>query len=163
MSVFFSTGSPTTELTRDEIRAGLFHALTQLDAMGQRRRVSPVPPDFTRAHSQAGALTELAYQFYGDRLTDVLPALGTHKAMSDGEITAMYGTTPPGLFRVHDWRNDIVTLGEVPGEFMHKVSEGKLDFPWPAQVNKLLRDGGHDLILSIGQVFFFYVLGFSYL
>ena len=35
---------------------------------------------------------------------------------------------------------------------MYEVSEGKLDYTWPAQVNKLLRDGGHDLILSIGQV-----------
>jgi nickel-dependent lactate racemase len=64
----------------------------------------------------------------------------------------MFGKTPRELFRVHDWRNDIVTLGEVPGEFMLEVSEGKLDYSWPAQVNKLLRDGGHDLILSIGQV-----------
>ncbi len=64
----------------------------------------------------------------------------------------MFGETPQALFRVHDWRNDIVTLGEVPGEFMHEVSEGKVDYPWPAQVNKLVRDGGHDLILSIGQV-----------
>jgi nickel-dependent lactate racemase len=45
-----------------------------------------------------------------------------------------------------------VTLGEVPGEFVREVSEGMLDFSWPAQVNKLLRDGGHDLILSIGQI-----------
>ena len=62
------------------------------------------------------------------------------------------GRRRESLFRVHDWRNDIVTLGEVPGEFMREVSEGKVDYPWPAQVNKLLRDGGHDLILSIGQV-----------
>jgi nickel-dependent lactate racemase len=53
---------------------------------------------------------------------------------------------------VHDWRNDIGTLGEIPSEFMLEASEGKLDYTWPAQVNKLLRDGGHDLILSIGQV-----------
>ena len=64
----------------------------------------------------------------------------------------MYGATPRYLFRVHDWRNDIVTLGEVPGSFVYEVSEGKLDYTWPAQVNKLLRDGGHDLILSIGQI-----------
>ena len=34
------------------------------------------------------------------------------------------------------------------------MSEGKLDYSWPAQVNKLLvkKEGGHDLILSIGQV-----------
>jgi nickel-dependent lactate racemase len=94
----------------------------------------------------------MAWQFYGDRLTDVLPALGTHKAMTDVEIARMFGATPRDLFRVHDWRNDIVTLGEVPSDFMHELSEGKLDYTWPAQVNKLLRDGGHDLILSIGQV-----------
>ena len=82
----------------------------------------------------------------------MLPALGTHKAMTDHEIQTMFGPTPRDLFRVHDWRNDIVTLGEVPGEFVREVSEGKVDYPWPAQVNKLLRDGGHDLILSIGQV-----------
>jgi nickel-dependent lactate racemase len=35
---------------------------------------------------------------------------------------------------------------------MLEVSEGKLEYAWPAQVNRLLRDGGHDLILSIGQV-----------
>ncbi len=149
MSLFFAAGSPTTELSQAEIKAGLFAALT---ALGERKRVLAVPPDFTRMHSQSGVLTELAYEFYGDKLVDVLPALGTHKPMSDAEIAAMYGATPRSLFRVHDWRNDIVTLGEVPGEFMLEVSEGKLDYTWPAQVNKLLRDGGHDLILSIGQV-----------
>ncbi len=132
-----------------EIKAGLFEALTKL---GERRKVVAVPPDFTRFHSKAGELTEMAWEFYGDKLTDVLPALGTHTAMPDGQIATMFGKTPRELFRVHDWRNDIVTLGEVPSEFMLEVSEGKLDYTWPAQVNKLLRDGGHDLILSIGQV-----------
>jgi hypothetical protein len=132
-----------------EIKAGLFEALRQL---GPRQRVLAVPPDFTRFHSKAGELTELAWQYYGDALVDVLPALGTHTAMPDHQIATMFGRTPRSLFRVHDWRNDIVTLGEIPSEFMLEVSEGKLDFTWPAQVNKLLRDGGHDLILSIGQV-----------
>ncbi len=149
MSLLFGVGSAEMELSAEEIRAGLYEALEKL---GERRRVLAVPPDFTRMHSMSGVLTEMAYEFYGDRLVDVLPALGTHKAMTDGEIAAMFGATPRGLFRVHDWRNDIVTLGEVPGEFMREVSEGKLDYTWPAQVNKLLRDGGHDLILSIGQV-----------
>jgi nickel-dependent lactate racemase len=131
------------------VKAGLFEALGRL---GERKRVLAVPPDFTRLHSKAGLLTEFAWEYYGAALTDVLPALGTHKAMTDNEIASMYGATPRSLFRVHDWRNDVVTLGEVPGEFVREVSEGKVDYPWPAQVNKLLRDGGHDLILSIGQV-----------
>lgn len=149
MSVLFAAGSPTTEMTVDEIRSGLHEALSKL---GDRKRVLAVPPDFTRFHSKAGELTEMAWQFYGDRMTDVLPALGTHTAMSDEQIATMFGKTPRALFRVHNWRDDIVTLGEVPGQFMLEISEGKLDYPWPAQVNKLLRDGGHDLILSIGQV-----------
>ena len=149
MSVFFAAGSPTTEMSAAEVKAGLFSALEKL---GERKKVLAVPPDFTRFHSQSGVLTELAWQYYGARLTDVLPALGTHKAMTDDEIATMYGATPRELFRVHDWRNDVVTLGDVPGEFLYEVSEGKVDYSWPAQVNKLLRDGGHDLILSIGQV-----------
>ena len=158
MSLFFAVGSPETELSADEIRAGLYGALDQL---GPRKRVLAVPPDATRLHSQSGKLTEMAYEYYGNKLVDVLPALGTHKPMTDAEISNMFGTTPRELFRVHDWRNDIVTLGEVPSELMLEVSEGKLDYTWPAQVNKLLRDGGHDLILSIGQVVPHEVVGFA--
>ncbi len=149
MSLFFAAGSATTEMSPSDVRAGLFSAL---DKLGKRKKVLAVPPDFTRMHSQSGVLTEMAWDYYGENLVDVLPALGTHKGMTDEEISIMFGKTPRGLFRVHDWRNDIVTLGEVPSEFMYEVSEGKLDYTWPAQVNKLLRDGGHDLILSIGQV-----------
>jgi nickel-dependent lactate racemase len=36
-----------------------------------------------------------------------------------------------------------------------------VDYPWPAQVNKLLVDGGHDLILSIGQVVPHEVIGMA--
>ena len=149
MSLFVAVGSKEMEISPDEAKAHLFEALGKL---GVRKRVLAVPPDFTRFHSKAGEFTEYAWEFYGEAMTDVLPALGTHKAMSDREIATMFGKTPRELFRVHDWRNDVVTLGEVPSEFMQEVSEGKLDYTWPAQVNKLVRDGGHDLILSIGQV-----------
>jgi nickel-dependent lactate racemase len=149
MSLFFAAGSPEMEMSSAEYRAGLHEALGKL---GARKKVLAVPPDFTRFHSKAGELTEMAWEFYGDALTDVLPALGTHTAMKHEQIATMFGKTPRDLFRVHNWRDDIVTLGEVPGAFMLEVSEGKLDYTWPAQVNKLLRDGGHDLILSVGQV-----------
>jgi nickel-dependent lactate racemase len=154
MSLLFAAGSPEMEMSPAEVRAGLFEALGKL---GERKKVLAVPPDFTRFHSKSGELTEMAWEFYGDALTDVLPALGTHVAMTDKQIATMFGKTPRALFRVHNWRDDIVTLGEVPGEFMLEVSEGKLDYTWPAQVNKLLiqkdGDGGaFDLILSVGQV-----------
>ena len=149
MSLYYASGSPEKEFSAAEAKAALFSAL---DKLGARKKVLAVPPDFTRMHSMSGQLTEYAWNYYGEALTDVLPALGTHRPMNDHEIQVMYGPTPRDLFRVHDWRNDIVTLGEVPGEFIREVSEGKLDYPWPAQVNKLLQDGGHDLILSIGQI-----------
>lgn len=147
--IYYSNGSTETNLSAEDLRKGLFEAL---EKMGEKQKVLAVPPDFTRFPSRAGELTEFAWEYYGEKLTDVLPALGTHTPMTDEQISKMYGKTPRNLFRDHDWRNDVVTLGYVPAEYVKEVSEGAVDFPWPVQVNKLLQDGGHDLILSIGQV-----------
>jgi nickel-dependent lactate racemase len=147
-----------TNFSRDELREYMNEALGRL---GARSRVLAVPPDFTRFHSHAGLLTEMAREYYGEKLTDVLPALGTHTPMTEKQITAMFGNTPVSLFRVHNWRSDITTLGTVPGEYISKMSEGKLDYPWPAQVNRILPEGGHDLILSIGQVVPHEVIGMA--
>ncbi len=73
----------------------------------------------------------------------------------------MFGDMPLDLFRVHDWRNGIVTLGEVPAAYVREQTEGKLDFTWPAQVDRLLVEGGFDLILSIGQVVPHEVIGMA--
>ena len=43
----------------------------------ERPRVATVQ-DFTRAHSQAGIITKLVYEYYGDKVKDILPALGSH-------------------------------------------------------------------------------------
>ena len=158
MSLFFSAGSANTELSSDDLRQGLFQAL---DALGSRRKIVAVPPDFTRFHSRAGELTRYARDYYGDRLTDILPALGTHTPMTAGQICRMFGDLPPALFRVHDWRSGLVTLGEVPAEFVREASEGMLDFSWPAQVDRLLVEGGYDLILSLGQVVPHEVIGMA--
>ncbi|MCK5000081.1 MAG: DUF2088 domain-containing protein [Anaerohalosphaera sp.] len=147
--IYFSRGSVSENLSSEELKAGL---IAGLEGLGVRRKVLAVPPDITRYYSRAGELTRYAWEYYGDAMVDVLPALGTHFAMTEGEIERMYGEMPVELFRVHDWRNDIVTLGEVPCEYVREVSEGKVDFSWPAQVNRLLVEGGHDLILSVGQV-----------
>ncbi|MGI5974658.1 MAG: lactate racemase domain-containing protein [Paludibacter sp.] len=147
--LYFSKGSTDIELTSEDLKQGLYEALKKI---GKRKKVIVVPPDYTRYPSRAGELTEYAWQYYGDALMDVLPALGTHTPMTDSQIAHMFGTLPASLIREHDWRNDVVTLGEVPSEYVKEVSEGAVDFPWPAQINKMLRDGDYDLILSIGQV-----------
>ncbi len=139
------------------VEADLFPQLKDLLAeslakLGQRDRVLAVPPDQSRLHSRAGELTRYAWEHYGDRLNAVLPALGTHTAMQPEQIARMFGAMPQELFLVHNWRTDVETLGEVPAEFIYEQSEKKLNFAWPAQVNRLIARGGFDLILSIGQV-----------
>ena len=156
--IFFSRGSADKALSPGEVRDALF---TSLDRLGIRKRILAVPPDFTRYHSQAGALTEWTWEYYGDRMADILPAIGTHYPMSDEEIRMMFGRTPRGLFRVHDWRAGFTTLGEVPAAFIREVSEGKIDFSIPIQVDNLVADGSHDLILSIGQVVPHEVIGMA--
>jgi len=147
--IYYQNGSPQNNLSNDDLHRGLTEALNKL---GDRKKVLAIPPDYTRLPSRAGELTEIAWKYYGKKLTDVLPALGTHSPMTDEQINHMFGETPRNLFRIHDWRHDVITLGEVPAAYVKQVSEGKVDFSWPAQVNRLLVEGNFDLILSIGQV-----------
>lgn len=147
--LLFAKGSENTVFTEAEIREALYSALEKL---GVKNKVLAIPPDFTRFYSRAGELTRFAYDYYKEKMTDILPALGTHFAMSEKEIEEMFGDVPKSLFRVHKWKEELVTLGEVPSEFLQEVSDGKVNYSWPAQVNKLLVDGKFDLILSLGQV-----------
>ncbi len=156
--LYFSRGSENDVLDEAALKAGLFEAM---DKLGQRRKILAIPPDFTRFHSHAGPLTTYIYDYFKDRLTDVLPALGTHTPMTDEQIADMFTGVPRDLFRDHDWRHDVVTLGEVPASYVSEVAEGKVDYAWPAQVNKLLVNGGHDLIISIGQVVPHEVIGMA--
>ena len=147
--IYYAKGSAEADLSADDLRQGMVSALK---AMGEKRKVLAIPPDYTRLPSRSGELTEFCWEYLGEKLTDILPALGTHTPMTSEQISHMFGQTPADLFRVHDWRNDVITLGNVPAEFVSEVSEGACEFTWPAQVNKLLIEGDFDLILSIGQV-----------
>ena len=156
--LYFAKENRTGKLTDDELRSGIVSALEKI---GKVNKVLAIPPDYTRFHSFAGPLTRFAYDYYQDKLSDVLPALGTHTMMTDQQIESMFAGVPKKLFRTHDWRHDILTLGEVPADYVYEVSEKKVNYPWPAQVNKLLQQGGHDLILSIGQVVPHEVIGMA--
>jgi len=147
--LFFNRGSDNIFIKPEEIQEALY---TTFDRIGAKKKVLVIPPDFTRYHSQAGLLTKFVWQYYRDKVTDILPALGTHEPMTESELSTMFDGVPLHLFRTHNWRNDVITVGEVPADFVYEQSEGKLDYCWPAQVNKLLVEGNFDLILSIGQV-----------
>jgi nickel-dependent lactate racemase len=158
MSLYCAFGGVDADLSRLQLNGLLSEALAKLEP---RYRVLAVPPDITRFHSQAGQLTQAAWHYYGDRLKAVLPAIGTHAPMQPVQMDRMFGDVPHELFQVHNWRTDIETLGEVPAEFIHEQSEGKLNFPWPAQVNHRIARGDFDLILSIGQVVPHEVIGMA--
>ena len=156
--LYFARGSRTDAITPGEVR-DILHDV--FNGMGRRNRVLALPPDITRLNSFAGPITEMCYEYFGDRLTDIMPAIGTHTPMTDDQLSFMFGHTPLELFRKHDWRNDVVTVGEVPSSYIEKVSEGRLHYSWKAQVNKLLLNPGFDLILSIGQVVPHEVIGMA--
>jgi len=150
--MYFQKGGESSKLTDLDLREGLIEALEKIGVEKNLDKVLIIPPDFTRFHSKAGILTSNAYEHLGSKLTDILPALGTHTPMTSSEISKMFPGVPAELFREHKWKSDLSTLGTVPGTFVKEVTEGKLDFDWPAQVNTLLVEGNFDLILSIGQV-----------
>lgn len=156
--LYFARGSKTDVISPAEVREILYGVF---DSMGPRKRVLAIPPDYTRLNSYAGPVTEMSYDYFGDRMTDIMPALGTHTPMTEGQIRSMFGHVPLDRFRVHDWRNDVVTVGTVPGDFVKEVSGGRVDYPVPEQVNKLLLDPSFDLILSIGQVVPHEVIGMA--
>lgn len=156
--LYYARGSKNDHISPEEVRSALKEVF---DEFGEKQRVLALPPDFTRLNSYAGPITEMVYDYYGDKLTDVMPALGTHVPMTEEQIRTMFGHTPLEKFRVHDWRNEVQTVGTVPSEYIQEVSEGKLSYSWEAQVNKLLLDPSFDLILSIGQVVPHEVIGMA--
>ncbi|GAB4368122.1 MAG: lactate racemase domain-containing protein [Spirochaetales bacterium] len=156
--LYYARGSKTEDISQEEMEGALEQTF---QALGRKKKVLVIPPDITRLHSKAGEITNFIWRYFGDRLTDILPALGTHVPLTEDEIELMFGSTPKSLFRVHNWRKDLTTLGVVPAEFVSRVSEGRVEYDWPAQVNTLLVEGGFDLIVSPGQVVPHEVIGMA--
>lgn len=157
LSRLAARGGVAAELTSDDCRALLADALDRLDP----RRVLLLPPDYTRYHSGVGELTVFVKQHLSRAQVDVLPALGTHSPMTRGQLEAMFPGLDPACVLVHDWRGGLATLGEVPGEFVAQVSEGRVDYPIGIAINALVARGGYDLVLSLGQVVPHEVIGMA--
>jgi len=158
MSIYFSRGGKGHVLGMQDYLEAIETTLSQLPPV---KKVLAVPPDHTRMDSQAGPIMHAVLKTLGDKLTDVMPALGTHTAMNETELTKMYGDFPRDLIRVHYFRTEVDTLGYVDSEFVHAATDGHYDRAWPAQVNQMISRGDHDLILSIGQVVPHEVIGMA--
>ena len=164
MTIYYQVGGPNHALGMEDFLEALqvsIEAFCKARGQSTPERVLAIPPDHTRMDSQAGPITRAAWQLLGDRLTDVMPALGTHEAMKEPELNKMFGDLPRDLIRVHRFRTDVDTLGYVDQEFVTQATEGIYTKPWPAQVNRIISQGEHDLILSIGQVVPHEVIGMA--
>ena len=147
--LYASRSGADLELTDEDLRAEVTKALEKI---GDRKKVLLLPPDITRMHSRAGSIARVLWDCLGGSIKDIMPATGTHANMTGDELATMFPGIPSALFRDHDWRTDVVTRGSLSGQFMEELSEGKLSYSWPVQVNRLVASGKHDLIVSIGQV-----------
>ncbi len=146
-------------LTRDEIRGALLESLESREL----KNVLIVPPDFTRFHSNAGLITNIYYHELTSRgcNVDILPALGTHVPVTEKEVEVMFGDIPFDKFIPHNWRKDVMKIGEVPSEFVSEITEGLWSEKVDVEINRLVMDEKYDLILSVGQVVPHEVIGMA--
>ena len=146
-------------LSPEEIRKALLESLE-----GRRLgKVLILPPDFTRYHSNAGFITNVYYHVLTERgvRVDILPALGTHVPVSKEQWEAMFGDIPYEIMLEHNWRTDVVRLGEVPGAYIAGITDGLWTDPVSVEINKRVMDESYDLIISPGQVVPHEVIGMS--
>ncbi len=127
------------------------------------KKVLLLPPDITRAHSGAGWITNALYHQFCAKGADVhvIPTLGQHVPHTPEQNRWMFGDIPEQAIHVHDWRNGVKTIGEVPASFVERVSGGKADWAIPVSLNKMLLDEPWDLIINVGHVVPHEVLGFA--
>ena len=146
-------------LTREEIKTALLASLEGREA----GKVLILPPDFTRFHSNAGFITNVYYHTLMERgaEVDILPALGTHEPVSKEQWDAMFGDIPYEKMIPHDWRHDVVKLGEVPASYLEEITENLWHDPVSVEVNRRVMDESYDLILSVGQVVPHEVIGMA--
>ena len=126
------------------------------------KKVLLLPPDITRQHSGAGQLTEMIYKLLPKTCkVDVMPTLGQHVPHTEDENKWMFGSIPQECFLEHDWRKGCKILGEVSRDYVKEVSEGKVDWPIPVEINRKVVEENYDLIINIGHVVPHEVLGFA--
>ena len=146
-------------LAAGELKSALLRSLEGRNV----KKALLIPPDFTRFHSNAGFITNVYYHALLERgaEVDILPALGTHVPVTEKEAAAMFGDIPYGKFIPHDWRNDVVRLGEVPASYLEEITGGLWHDPVSVEVNRRVMDESYDLILSVGQVVPHEVIGMA--
>jgi len=159
MADIFLTAETEAGLSAAQIRGALLESIRGRAL----RNVLILPPDYTRFHSNAGFITNVYYHALTDAgvHVDILPALGTHVPVSEAQWRSMFGDIPYEKMLVHDWRHDVVKLGEVPASYLSEITEGLWNKPVSVEINRRVMDPKYDLIISPGQVVPHEVIGMS--
>lgn len=126
------------------------------------KKVLLLPPDITRAHSGAGWITEMFYNFFAETAdVYVIPTLGQHVPHTVDQNQWMFGSIPENKIIKHNWRTDGKRLGTIPAEYVEKTTQGKANWEIPVSINKHVLEGSWDLIVNVGHVVPHEVLGFA--
>jgi nickel-dependent lactate racemase len=165
-------GSAQEILAPDEIDKFVRDALDSDDYTG--KRVCVLVPDATRSCPLPAVLDSVHAALHG-RVAELtfMVALGTHPAMTEDQLAALFGY-PPGLpgqgsevrypgvtIRNHEWWQPemLVSVGTIPGPELSELSGGRLNDPVDVRLNRAVVDS--DVTLVVGPVFPHEVVGFS--
>ena len=159
-------GSAERNLSIDEMREIVAQAAQSEQIDG--KRVLVIIPDGTRTMPMP-TMFSLFHESLGPRAKalDYLVALGTHRLMSDAELSQLVGqpvkNEMTGETRVfnHHWEdpNTFVSLGTIPAKEIQELTRGMMAQDVPVGLNKLILD--YDQIFICGPVFPHEVAGFS--
>jgi nickel-dependent lactate racemase len=122
---------------------------------GGARKVLLVPPDHTRLHSRGGEIVAGLVRLLDGELeqVDVMPALGTHRALGPVEAERLFGgAIPVERLLVHDWRNGVTPIGELPAEEVDEVVGRELGLSLPFVLADAMAGGTYDLVVAAGQI-----------
>ena len=152
------------ELSREEVSDLLLRCAKEClrRLHNNPKRVLLLPPDITRAHSGAGWMTEILYNFFS-LMSDVyiMPTLGQHQPHTPEQNKWMFGDIPEEKILKHDWLNDCIRIGTIPACYVKRITENKADWGIPESINKTLIEEKWDIIINIGHVVPHEVLGFA--
>lgn len=152
------------EINRDEIKSLVLKSAKEcLNRICQNpKKVLLLPPDITRAHSGAGWITELFYNYFAE-MADVyvIPTLGQHVPHTIEQNKWMFGSIPESKILKHDWRKDGKKLGTITADYVEKITQGKANWEIPISINRTVLEGNWDLIINVGHVVPHEVLGFA--
>jgi carbohydrate kinase (thermoresistant glucokinase family) len=159
----WAEGDEGRAISLHELRALVRQIAATEVLSGGVRRVLLVPPDLTRLQSRAGEITGFLYEDLTAAGADVavLPALGTHRALTADDAALIFGKTVPfERIHRHRWRDSLAHLGDISAAEVSAVSGGRVVEPIPIEVDDVLLSGW-DVVVSVGQVVPHEVIGMA--